>query len=126
MESCYELSQFILEDRKKNGMSQSEYADLIGISRPKLSQLELGQPPGPNVIKKLELFYEKPLSELLGEQKINALANLETTKAIIVSLLENKVITDVENIDSSVKNILFDVLKREIVIIKEQLEKSNK
>ena len=82
------LSDFLKKDRENQGLTQSEYAKLLGINRGTLSHLETNRLPSPKTSKKLVSYFNKPLSELLGEQKIATILNLETTNMLIDSFIK--------------------------------------
>lgn len=54
--------------RKKNGYTQAELAEMLGVSRQSVSNWELGTiQPSTSRLKKLSEFYSVPLEELLDE-----------------------------------------------------------
>lgn len=121
-----ELSEFLKKDRESKFMTQEQYSKEIGISRSTLASLETdNRTPSKANAKKLVEYFKKPLDELLGTEKINRLATLETTNLLIDSLIANAQITN-ENIDNKVKTLIWESLSLEISLklkIKEQKEK---
>lgn len=121
-----ELSEFLKRDRESKFMTQEQYSKEIGISRSTLASLETdNRTPSKANAKKLVEYFKKPLDELLGTEKINRLATLETTNLLIDSLIANDQITN-ENIDNKVKTLIWESLSLEISLklkIKEQKEK---
>lgn len=121
-----ELSEFLKRDRESKFMTQEQYSKEIGISRSTLASLETdNRTPSKANAKKLVEYFKKPLDELLGTEKINRLATLETTSLLIDSLIANDQITN-ENIDNKVKTLIWESLSLEISLklkIKEQKEK---
>ena len=111
-----ELSEFLKRDRESKFMTQEQYSKEIGISRSTLASLETdNRTPSKANAKKLVEYFKKPLDELLGTEKINRLATLETTNLLIDSLIANDQITN-ENIDNKVKTLIWESLSLEILI----------
>ena len=109
-----ELSEFLKRDRESKFMTQEQYSKEIGISRSTLASLETdNRTPSKANAKKLVEYFKKPLDELLGTEKINRLATLETTNSLIDSLIANDQITN-ENIDNKVKTLIWESLSLEI------------
>lgn len=107
-----ELKDFLKETRKKKHLTQEEFALALNITRGTLSHLERGRTPSADTAKKIEAYYNKPLSELLNT-KVSKLLNLETTNLLIDSLIEKNEITN-NKITERAKNSIWDTLEIEI------------
>ena len=108
------LGSFLKTDRENKCLTQEEYSNAIGISRSTLASLETGnRMPSKSNAKKLVDYFKKPLSELIGEEKISRLSSLETTNLLIDSLIDKGQITN-ENIDDKVKSLIWESLTLEI------------
>lgn len=125
MDNFNGLSEFVINERKKMKLKQSELAEQIGISRAALSQVELGYAPGMTVSKKLESFFDISFNDMIGQNKVNDIKKLETTYKLIVSFLECGFIDDPNQIKDNIKDMIFDVLKKEIELIKIDIKKGN-
>lgn len=109
-----ELSEFLKKDRESKCLTQAQYSKEIGISRSTLASLETdNRAPSKANAKKLVEYFKKPLDELLGKEKINRLATLETTNLLIDSLIDKGQITD-EEINDKVKTLIWESLSLEI------------
>lgn len=108
-----ELGKFLKSDRESKCMTQEEYSNAIGISRSTLASLETGRTPSKANSKKLVAYFNKPLDELIGGEKITKLSNLETTNLLINSLIDQGLIKN-ENIDPKVKSLIWESLSLEI------------
>lgn len=108
------LAKFLKNDRKSKCLTQEEYSKLIGITRSTLASLETGtRMPSRANAKKLVTYFKRPLSELIGEEKISSLSNLETTNLLIDSFISKGQITN-EKIDDKIKNLIWESLLLEI------------
>lgn len=119
------LGFFLKKDREDKCLTQEEYSKAIGISRSTLASLETGsRMPSKSNAKKLVEYFQKPLSELIGEEKISKLSSLETTNLLIDSLINNEQITN-ENIDDKIKSLIWESLNLEIQL-KLKIKNQNK
>lgn len=116
-----ELKEKLREDRMDKGMTQEEYAKLLNITRGTLSHLEKGRTPSADTAKKISAYFNKPISELLGAQKIKKLAALETTNIVIDSLIEKGEITKEMTTDEA-KKLIWASLELEIKLKLEMRE----
>lgn len=108
------IGDFLKKDRETKCLTQEEYSKLIGISRSTLASLETGNRlPSKVNARKLVDYFQKPLSELIGEEKICKLSNLETTNLLIDSLIDKGQITS-ENLDDKIKSLIWESLSLEI------------
>lgn len=108
------LGDFLKTDRENKCLTQEQYSNIIGISRSTLASLETGdRMPSKANAKKLVEYFKKPISELIGEEKVSQLSNLETTNLLIDSLIDKEQITS-ENIDDKVKSLIWESLSLEI------------
>lgn len=108
------LGDFLKTDRENKCLTQEQYSNIIGISRSTLASLETGdRMPSKANAKKLVEYFKKPISELIGEEKVSQLSNLETTNLLIDSLIDREQITS-ENIDDKVKSLIWESLSLEI------------
>lgn len=108
------IGDFLRKDRESKCLTQEEYSKLIGISRSTLASLETNSRlPSKSNSRKLVSYFKKPLSELIGDEKISKLSNLETTNLLIDSLIDKGQIIS-ENIDDKVKSLIWESLTLEI------------
>lgn len=107
------LKDLLKSDRKNKGLTQEEYAKVLGITRGTLSHLERGREPSIDTSKKLSIFFGKPISELVGNDKIKKLSTLETTNMLIDSLIEKNEIKD-NYISEEAKKIIWSSLELEV------------
>lgn len=108
-----DLKELLKNDRDCKCMTQEEYARDIGITRGTLAHLEKGRAPSAGTAKKISLYFNKPISELLGENKIKKLSELETTNMIIDSLITKGEIKK-ERISDEAKKMIWSALELEI------------
>lgn len=119
------LANFLKSDRESKCLTQEEYSKVIGISRSTLASLETGnRMPSKSNAKKLVKYFQKPLSELIGEEKFSNLSNLETTNLLIDSLIDKGQIIN-ENIDDKIKSLIWESLNLEIQL-KLKIKNNNK
>jgi len=116
-----ELKDRLREDRINKGMTQEEYAKLLDITRGTLSHLEKGRTPSAETAKKISAYFNKPINELLGVQRIEKLAALETTNMVINSLIERGEITK-ETTTEEAKKLIWASLELEIKLKLEMRE----
>ncbi|APH22706.1 helix-turn-helix transcriptional regulator [Clostridium botulinum] len=115
------LGNILKEDRKNKEMTQEEYAKLIGITRSTLSHLERGRIPSIETSKKLTKYFGRPISELIGNDKVKKLSTLETTNMVIDSLIKKGQIKEVP-ISDEVKQLIWTSLELEIKLKLQMLE----
>jgi len=108
-----QLKEFIKNDRMDKGLKQEEYAKLIGIGRTTLTHIENGRIPSVDTINKLVNHFGKPVSELLGEEKVQKMSELETTNMLIDKLINMGEITE-NKITDEAKKMLWTSLELEI------------
>lgn len=66
-----DLSKRLMELRMKNGLTQGQVADAVGVSRQSISKWELGEAaPGAEKMKKLSEFYGLSVDDLLSDDPI--------------------------------------------------------
>lgn len=66
-----DLSKRLMELRMKNGLTQGQVADAVGVSRQSISKWELGEAvPGTEKVKKLGELYGLSVDDLLGDDPI--------------------------------------------------------
>lgn len=66
-----DLSKRLMELRMKNGLTQGQVADAVGVSRQSISKWELGEAvPGTEKMKKLGELYGLSVDALLGDDPI--------------------------------------------------------
>lgn len=107
------LRELIRKDRKDKAMTQEEYSKMLGITRGTLSHLEIGRIPSADTAKKISIYFNKPINELLGNEEITRLANLDTTNLVIDSLIEKGEITE-EFISEEARNLIRSSIELEI------------
>ncbi|MGL5330988.1 MAG: helix-turn-helix transcriptional regulator [Peptostreptococcaceae bacterium] len=107
------LADFLIKHRNDLELSQELYAKAIGVSRQTLSHLELGMSPSGRTLKILCKYFNKGADELLGQDKVNQLASLETTNMLIDSYIKNGIIKDPDDLDT-LTSFIIDSLKLEI------------
>ncbi|EPY2295874.1 helix-turn-helix transcriptional regulator [Clostridium sporogenes] len=117
------LGNILKEDRKNKEMTQEEYAKLIDITRSTLSHLERGRIPSIETSKKLTKYFGKPISELIGNEKIQKLSTLETTNMVIDSLIKKGQIKKDAPISEEVKKLIWTSLDLEIKLKLQMLDK---
>lgn len=115
-----ELAKFLKETRKSKHLSQDAFSKELNITRGTLSHLERGRAPSLETSKKLEKYFEKPISELIGEKKINKLLNLETTNMLIDLLIEDGEIKADGSISEYAEKSIWNNIKIEIALKLEQ------
>ena len=108
-----ELKDRLKSDRKNKCMTQEEYAKVLNITRGTLSHLEKGRTPSAETAKKISAHFGKPISELLGEKKIQKMSELETTNMLIDKLINTGDIT-LDNISNEAKKMIWASLELEI------------
>ncbi|NFM24713.1 helix-turn-helix transcriptional regulator [Clostridium sporogenes] len=117
-----ELKDILKNDRKEKEMTQEQYAELVGITRGTLSHLERGREPSIDTSKKLSKYFKKPISELVGKEKIQKLSTLETTNMVIDSLIKKGQIKEDVPISDEVKKLIWTSLELEINLKLKMLE----
>lgn len=66
-----DLSKRLMELRMKNGLTQGQVADAVGVSRQSISKWELGEAvPGTEKVKKLGELYGLSVDDLLSDDPI--------------------------------------------------------
>lgn len=108
-----ELKYILKSDRSNKCMTQAQYAEQLGITRGTLAHLEDGRNPSAETSKKISIYFNKPISELLGEKTIQKLSELETTNMILDSLIEKGEITR-SSISEQAKKMIWASLELEI------------
>ncbi|OPX47930.1 helix-turn-helix transcriptional regulator [Clostridium thermobutyricum] len=109
------LSNFLKEARKKEHLTQEEFAKKINITRGTLSHLERGRPPSLETSKKLEEYFKSPISSIIGDDKIKHLSSLETTNMLIDLLINNGEIAE-DYISDYAKKSIWDNIQIEIAL----------
>lgn len=109
------LADFLKETRKKEHLTQEEFAKRINITRGTLSHLERGRPPSLETSKKLEEYFKSPISNIIGNDKIKNLSTLETTNMLIDLLIKNGEITK-DHISDYAKKSIWDNIQIEIAL----------
>lgn len=109
------LSNFLKEARKKEHLTQEEFAKKINITRGTLSHLERGRPPSLETSKKLEEYFKSPISSIIGNDKIKHLSSLETTNMLIDLLIDNGEIAE-NYISDYAKKSIWDNIQIEIAL----------
>jgi len=107
------LEELLKQDRLNKCMTQEEYAKELKMTRGTLSHIEKGRAPSAETAKKISIYFNKPISELIGMQKLNKLSELETTNMLIDSLIENGEIKK-NIISEEAKKIIWAALELEI------------
>ena len=87
-----ELNENILELRKKNGLSQEELADKVGVSRQTISKWELGETaPDIKQAKELSRIFKVSLDYLVGndisEVVVEKISNTEKLAGLTLRVL---------------------------------------
>ncbi|KOY64158.1 helix-turn-helix transcriptional regulator [Clostridium sporogenes] len=118
-----ELKDVLKNDRKQKEMTQEQYAELVGITRGTLSHLERGREPSIDTSKKLTKYFGKPISELIGNEKVQKLSTLETTNMVIDSLIKKGQIKKDAPISEEVKKLIWTSLDLEIKLKLQMLDK---
>lgn len=109
--SQVQIGQRIVELRKKKQLSQEELAKIIGISRPSLTQIELGK-------RSLNIMELQKLAQILGFSLDDFMSENFTSDKIIISEVAKKPKTVNERISvpslqvGKFKNVLLYILER--------------
>lgn len=111
-----ELAILLKETRKANHFTQEEFSKQLNITRGTLSHLERGRAPSIETAKKIEEYYKKPMSELIGKNKIDKLLNLETTNMLIDLLINDGEIKEDGSISDYAKKSIWNNIKIEIAL----------
>ena len=119
------LKDKVKESRKEMGLTQIEFAKLLGISRSNLGDLENGKNKGGNIslIKKLSEVTKKNISYFLSSDDDIKLNQYEILDNAIDMLINKGAISKSGKVDSKYKKILFEILEQEIAL---KLERSSK
>ena len=117
------LATLLKETRKANHLTQDEFSKKLNITRGTLSHLERGRPPSIETSKKLEEYFKQPISELIGEKKVDKLLNLETTNMLIDLLIKDGEIREDGSISDYAQKSIWNNIKIEIALKLEQRKK---
>lgn len=130
------VGEILKELRKNADLTQKELADKIGMSDSSIRMIELGKRSGTkNSTKKIADFFNVPVTYLEGRADING--NLYSTSDNDINtndkntddkineflniLVEEKVITDANNIPESIEKLIMYNIKQELdKILKER------
>ena len=115
-----DLATLLKETRKAKHLTQDEFSKKLNITRGTLSHLERGRAPSIETSKKLEEYFKKPISELIGEKKIDKLLNLETTIMLIDLLIKDGEIKEDGSMSEYAKKSIWNNIKIEIALKLEQ------
>ncbi|ELU5587468.1 helix-turn-helix transcriptional regulator [Clostridium perfringens] len=115
-----DLATLLKETRKSNNLTQDEFSKKLNITRGTLSHLERGRAPSIETSKKLEEYFKQPISELIGNKKVDKLLSLETTNMLIDLLIKDGEIRDDGSISEYAKKSIWNNIKIEIALKLEQ------
>lgn len=115
-----DLATLLKETRKSKHLTQDQFSKQLNITRGTLSHLERGRSPSIDTSKKLEVYFNKPISELIGQNKIEQLSSLETTNMLIDLLIKDGEIKDDGTISDYAQRSIWDNIKIEIALKLEQ------
>lgn len=87
------LNENILKSRKRNGLSQEQLGDKVGVTRQTISNWELGETaPNPEQLKLLSRVLSISIDELLdnevAEELMKKVSNTEKLAGIIIKILK--------------------------------------
>lgn len=129
-----DLTDKIRTLRKKNGWSQNEFANIIGVSRQTVSKWELGEvTPGNESLKKLSEIFQIPLESLVEDNGdlsfINDINNKivkskntnSPTSAIVCILIGFTILCSIfvlSNYIPSYRKTVMEVNRTDVVVLK--------
>lgn len=101
--------------RKDRNLNQTQFAELVGIARTQITQLESGsRKPTLNIIRRIAEATDTPLSFWLEDSEINEIAVYEGLDVIIDKMLQDGLIDEEGNFDNKLDLLLLTMLKQEI------------
>lgn len=103
--------------RKELGLTQTDFAKKLGISRSYLGDLETGRLKGSNVkiISKLSIITGKPMAYFLNEDiNVNQYEILDAAIEMLID--KNLIAPNGDILDPVANNILLEILKKEIKV----------
>lgn len=101
--------------RKDRNLNQTQFAELVGIARTQITQLESGsRKPTLNIIRRIAEATDTPLSFWLEDSEINEIAVYEGLDVIIDKMLQDGLIDEEGNFDTKLDLLLLTMLKQEI------------
>lgn len=114
--------------RKELGLTQEEMAKRLSISRSYLGDLEKGRSKGSNVklLSKLAEITGKRLEYFVDDVDNIKFEQYQILDSSIDMFYKKGYINDDGNVDSSIENILLEILKKEIKVKIERLKKGDK
>lgn len=110
-----DLATLLKETRQKEHLTQEAFSKKLKITRGTLSHLERGRPPSLETSKRLEEYFNMPISKLIGDEKINQLSHLETTNMLIDLLIQDGEIRE-NYISEYAQKSIWDNIKIEIAL----------
>lgn len=122
------LSERIKELRLKEGISQAKLSSKLGLGKSMIGMIELGKRGASNeTIKKIADYFDVSVDYLLGREA-SPTPNKNISKNRLVDdfldeLIQEKIITDPNNIDDETAEMILNAVKAEIAL---KLKKKNK
>lgn len=127
------LSSRLKEARKKIGLTQQELADKIGVAKSVIAGAETKRGISKGLAIKLAKFFETDITywtnENADEEFIQIAKPFETTKQVVLSLLEQGILdekalkTDNNGHESEIMKVIISALKFDIRVLIEKNKK---
>lgn len=115
------IAEKLKQYRESLNLTQKDFAKELGVSTSVIAEIEAGRRKGSkNTLRLLAKHSNKPIGYWYDEEEyieeLNSKSKLETVNLIVDKLIKSGVITDVNNIDSTIEELLLSALKAEIKI----------
>lgn len=106
--------------RTENKITQNQLAKELGVSRSLIGMIESGQQDGGrDLTKKVAQYFDVSIDYLEGLKEDNESTERETLVSNFLKfLVESGVITDSDNIDKKTHDMILNMVKTEIEILK--------
>lgn len=106
--------------RSKHKITQGKLADEIGVSRSLIGMIESGKQEGSiEIVKKVAKYFDVSVDYLEGlKEESNKNEREKLVSNFLSFLVESGVVTDTDNIDKKTKEMIFDMVKKELENLK--------